>query len=92
MDASQPKFIRKADVVATSMDGETVMMDIHQGKYFGISGVGQVIWDMLTEPRDLEALAAHVCAEYDVDLATARSDIEKFLAQLIARQLVERVC
>lgn len=91
MVTSQPKYIRKAGVVATSMDGEIVMMDIDQGKYFGIAGVGQVVWNMLSEPCDVDALAVQICAEYDVDAATARSDVEKFLAQLTARQLVEKV-
>lgn len=91
MSDSEITYVRKAGVASTPMDGEIVMMDIDQGKYFGISGAGRVIWDLLAEPRGVDALAAGVCAEYDVDPAVARKDVETFLESLIRRNLVDKV-
>lgn len=77
-----PRFVRSTDFVSTDMDGETVMMSIEHGSYFGISGVGTLIWDLLAEPQTTESLTDRLCGEYDVDDATARRDVEAFLAKL----------
>ena len=84
-------YRRKDAIATTQMDGETVMMDTEQGKYFGISGSGKHLWDLLVEPQDLDGLTGKVCAAYDVELEVAHADVAAFLSRLLDRQLIQKV-
>lgn len=79
---------RAQDLVATDMDGETVMMNVSQGTYFGLGGIGGRIWALLAEPASAEHVVRTICAEYAVDEATCRADVEQFLQELLTHGLV----
>ena len=80
---------RKPDLVATDMDGETVMLDIDSGRYFGLSGVGPHIWEALERDTRADVLVAGVRERYD---AGPHEDIERdvmgFLDRLVEKGLV----
>jgi hypothetical protein len=79
-------------VHARSFDGETVVLDLTAGKYFSLDEVGAAIWDALTSNKtQLEEIVQHVVAAYEVDAATAETDVRAFLAQLCASGLIVRV-
>lgn len=93
MTSSTPRplnqtYIRASHLVATDMDGETVMMNVSQGTYFGLGGIGGRIWTLLAEPVTTEQMVRTICAEYAVDEATCRADVAQFLQELLAHGLV----
>lgn len=45
---------------------------------------GALLWKTLEQGGDREALISALLAEYDVDAATAASDVDKFLEKLTA--------
>jgi hypothetical protein len=51
--------------------------------------VGAFIWDLLSVPRNGSDLLQQVVARYEVDPASARSDINAFIAELSDAGLVE---
>ena len=77
------KIYRDPNLVHTDMDGDTVMLDLERGEYFGIGGVGSRVWELLVRPISVEEMAQVICAEYDVDETTCRSDMQAFVAQLV---------
>jgi hypothetical protein len=85
------KLIRAPGLIATDMDGETVMMDMETGAYFGLSGVGGRVWDLLAEPHSPSELAEVLVSEFDVDPETCRADLQQFLESLIENDLVRLV-
>jgi hypothetical protein len=87
LEACTP-LIRKPDLVAAAMDGETVMMSIERGEYFGLGGVGSRVWELLDQPSTLAQLTQVICAEYEVDAASCQADLHKFLAELLDNGLV----
>ncbi len=82
---------RNPDLVATDMDGETVMMHMELGDYYGIGGVGTLCWDLLAEPRSFETLVSSVCNKFDVKKDTCQKDIQVFIDQLMTMNLVHKV-
>ena len=88
---NEKKYVRSSDLVATDMDGETVMMSIERGEYYGISGVGSRVWDLLESPVTLETIVATVCAEFEVEQAACQTDMEGFLAELCEHELISAV-
>ncbi|MDF1730725.1 MAG: lasso peptide biosynthesis PqqD family chaperone [Minwuia sp.] len=84
-----PTYRRLEGFVSTDMDGETVLMSIEHGSYFGIGGTGSLIWERLEQPQTEDALVEAVRAAYDVSEEDCRRDVAAFLATLIENGLVE---
>lgn len=90
-ESSAQRFQRNPDLVSTDMDGDTVMMDISHGEYYGIGGVGSRVWDLLASPVSLAEIVKTICDEFDVDEATCQADMERFVGELQGLGLVAAV-
>ncbi len=84
----QSLLTRNPDLVAAGMNGDIVMMSIEQGLYFGISGVGTRIWELLEQPASVDALAQTILAEYEVDEVTCQRDLLAFARELLKHGVV----
>lgn len=75
------------------VDGESVLLQIDTGEYFGLDAVGTRIWQLIVEKGDLGEVAAAVIDEFDVAAERARGDLDRLVDQLTAMRLVtvERV-
>jgi hypothetical protein len=73
---------RDGDWLAAKVGDERVMMSAAQGNYIGLSAVGARIWELIETPHTVESLCAALVAEYDVDPATCRAEVDSFLATL----------
>ncbi len=85
---TEKHYVRHADLVTTDMDGDTVMMSIERGEYYGIGGVGSRVWELLEQPVTLATIVTTICAEFDVAEDTCQADMESFVADLVANGLV----
>jgi hypothetical protein len=79
---------RNPGLFAADMDGELVMMSVARGEYFGLGGIAPRLWALLETPTTPAALRARVLAEFEVDEETCRRDVDGFLAEMIAKELV----
>ena len=75
-------------VMSRLVGDETVLLDLASGIYFGLDGVGQKIWEAVTEGRSLGEAATAVVNDYEVDEPQAQSDVIEFAADLLARGLL----
>lgn len=83
------KFRRNSELLSVEMDGDLVMMSIESGTYFGVSGVGPHIWQLIESPKQMGELVESICAEFEVDSATATADLRDFLGKLLENGMVE---
>lgn len=81
-------FTRNPDLIATDMDGDTVMMNIANGKYYGISGVGSRVWELLAKPITISEMVSTICMEFEVEKSTCKADIERFIDEMHAFGLI----
>lgn len=82
-------FQRVPNVLAADMSGETVMMSVESGQYFGLTAVGSAIWDMLESPTSLDQIVERLCATYEIAEKTCRDDAETFLSKLLSNGLAK---
>lgn len=81
---------RNPEPLAVDMDGETVMMDMETGNYFGINSVGSCIWNALETEQRFGALVEQVRAQFEVpEEATVEADLQAFLQSMLEQKLVE---
>lgn len=83
-------FVQNPELIAADMDGQTVMMSIAHGEYFGLDGIGSQIWKWLAQPVSIDQLVSTICTEYAVDEVTCRTDLEQFISELMAKGLVQQ--
>ena len=72
-------------------DGDSVLLNMENERYFGLDEMGTRLWAALTTSPTIDDAIQFLLAEYDVDEVQLRSDLEQFLADLVDRGLVELV-
>ena len=82
------RFVQKEGNVVSDMDGEKVMLSIHNGKYYNLGEIGGVIWGLLEEPKSIEELVNCLTAEYDVCPEECESQVQSFLDMLKREELI----
>jgi len=75
------------EIVASDIDGETVMMSIENGKYYGLDDIGSLIWALIEKPIRVSDLIGTLLEKYDVDRETCESDVLTFLDKLKAQSI-----
>jgi hypothetical protein len=85
---------RKADFLLQKVGGEHLLVPLG-AQVMDLNGLitlnetAASIWEMLAEERRVDELAAVVEAQFEVDAATARADVETFVAQIRQLGLLE---
>lgn len=70
------------------LDGETVLLSLSQGAYFGLDEVGTRIWELIAERAVLSAVLAGVLEEFEVEEGQASADLLSLVGQMLERELV----
>lgn len=76
-------------VFAQEVDGELVLLDMNDDKYFGLDSTATDIWNLLKEGRTLQESYEILFQMYDVEENQLRKDLEKFVEKLIERDLAQ---
>lgn len=81
------RYAHSADVIATDLGNELILLDPRNGEMFGLNACGRRVWQELPG-RSAAELTSLVCAEFDVGEDQARADVEALLGALVEAQLV----
>ncbi|HAD96306.1 MAG TPA: lasso peptide biosynthesis PqqD family chaperone [Cryomorphaceae bacterium] len=79
---------RNSEIIGSDIDGETVMMSVANGRYYGINQVGSSIWHLLHEPMQLESIYAALQEEYEIDPETCEREVLVFLEDLMKNNII----
>ena len=82
--------LRIDDVTWTATENELVALDLRTSRYLTVNDSGIGLWQLLERGATATELVKALCAEYDVDEAAARTDIDAFLADLKERDLITK--
>ncbi|MFJ5621671.1 lasso peptide biosynthesis PqqD family chaperone [Peribacillus loiseleuriae] len=75
--------------IISDMDGETVMLSIHNGKYYNLGELGGEIWSLIKNPISIEELVATLLSRYEVDQTECEEQVHAFLNQLLKESLIK---
>lgn len=84
------RLVASPGVVARQVAGETVLLDLAGGSYFGLDEVGGRIWQWLAEPGagSLGELADRLAQAYSISRPRAEEDLLALARSLAAHGLV----
>ena len=80
--STQSMVNRIEDIVASDIDGETVMMSVEKGKYYGLDFIGSRVWELIEKPIRVSELIDALLLKYDIDRETCERDVLAFLEEL----------
>ncbi|WAT17026.1 PqqD family protein [Aurantiacibacter sp. MUD11] len=67
---------RSDDIVSRDVGGETVLLDLEAGTYFGLNHVGGRLWQLLEGgSRSLKQLCDELEREFEVDRSVLEADV-----------------
>ena len=78
-----------AEVMATEIDGEAVLMHVSSGVYYGLNEVGALIWRRMAGDVSVADLCEAVLEEYEVPRDVCRRDVVTLLEQMAEAGLVD---
>ena len=52
--------VQVTGIVAADMNGEKAMLNIEQGKYYGLDRIGSRIWELIERPRTVQEVIAAI--------------------------------
>ena len=81
-------YLRNKNAYFCSLGEETIILAAERSVYIGLNQVATSIWDFLTIQRTFDEIIVMVTTEYDVEEATARSDVEAVLEDLKRQDLI----
>jgi len=67
-----------------SLPEGVVLLNVETGEHYQLNETGMVVWSGIVQGRPIEAIAADLCREYDVNQPTARHDVKHVVDYLIA--------
>ena len=75
--------------MSSRVEGETILLDLSSGLYFGLDATGSRIWEALQEGPTLDELVQDLRQEYEVDSDRLRREVSTLLEELQDHGLVE---
>ena len=88
MDPNTRFSINERDVIAESVDGEVIIINLNSGAYYSSQGAGDAIWQRLAAGLSVGEVVASVASGYGVSTQTVEPDVSRFLERLQAEELL----
>jgi hypothetical protein len=77
-----------ADVLVSEFGDELVLLNLRNGVYYGLEGVGARVWALVQEPISVSELCDAIVGEHDVERPRCDADVEALLRDLAAQGLI----
>lgn len=78
-------------LLSAELDGETVLMSLANGRYYGLDAVGSDVWRRLATPICVRDVCTELAKYYDGEAVQIEHDVLALLVQLRDEGLVEVV-
>ncbi|HTI42718.1 MAG TPA: PqqD family protein [Vicinamibacterales bacterium] len=69
-------------VVIRELSGESVLLDLKSGLYFGLNGVGTRVWNLVAQGGSLREVNAALAHEFEAPAAIIEAEVLRFAAEL----------
>jgi hypothetical protein len=78
-----------ADILFRDLDGEAVILNMKDGKYYGLDPVGTRMWEVLADQKQLRAAHRILAEEYEVASDQLEQDLVEFVDKMASHALMQ---
>lgn len=75
--------------VSSDLAGESVILNLKTGMYFGLNEVGASIWNLVQQPRSVKDICDEILDQYEVESDQCEQDVLRLLNELVESELIE---
>lgn len=86
---SQNRVILNQELLQSEIDGETIMMSIDNGKYYGLNNVASRIWEIIKDEPVYSEIIEKLLEEYNIDKDQCEEETTVFLESLIEKKIIK---
>lgn len=72
-------------VICRELSGETVLLNLESGVYYGLDAVGTRVWQLLQQGKTVADVCDVMVEEYDVAPEVLRDDVSRLVEELRER-------
>lgn len=81
-------FKVNSDVVFESFEDETVLINLENGNYYSVNGVGSDIWSLLREGFELKKIIQEIKSKYHSSQNEIEDSVRQFISDLCKEGLI----
>ena len=81
-------FAVHPSVICRELAGETVLLNLESGVYYGLDAVGTRVWQLLQQGKTIDGVCEVMVEEYDVVIDVLRDDVSRLVSELRERGIV----
>ena len=90
MVTAETRFgVRSEEIAYKTLDGETIIINLVNGVYYSLPGVGSEVWELIATGRSLAEIAATLSARYGIASDVAAGDLVRLAEQLLRENLLD---
>ncbi|MGO4496754.1 lasso peptide biosynthesis PqqD family chaperone [Paenibacillus sp. 2RAB27] len=82
------QFVQGKGNIVSDMDGDKVLMNIANGRYYNLGKIGGRIWELIATPNSAIELVTKLLSEYDVEQTICEEHVISFLRHLLDEKLI----
>lgn len=82
------EFAIHPSVICRELSGETVLLNLESGVYYGLDAVGTRVWQLLQQGKTIASVCDVMIEEYDVHQDVLREDVSRLVGELQERGIV----
>ena len=86
--APTDQFAVHPSVLCRQLSGETVLLNLESGVYYGLDPVGTRVWQLLLQGQTIAGICGTMIDEYDVAPDVLRDDVVRLVGELRERGIV----
>jgi len=86
--ASTDQFVIHPSVICRELSGETVLLNLESGVYYGLDAVGTRVWPLLMQGCTIASVRDTMIEEYDVAPDVLNADVLRLVGDLRDRGIV----
>ncbi|MFA5321742.1 MAG: PqqD family protein [Smithella sp.] len=80
--------INESKAISETIDGETIIINLETGYYYGVNKTATVIWNEIQKNNPLKNVSQHFLNHYEVDEDTAVKSITEIIGLLLKDDLI----
>ena len=90
MVTAETRFgVRSEEIAYKTLDGETIIINLVNGVYYSLPGVGSEAWELIATGRSLAGIAAILSARYGLSSEVVAADLVRLAEQLVTENLLD---
>ena len=86
---NEDRIILNQELLQSEIDGETIMMSIDNGKYYGLNTVASRIWEIIKDEPLFSEIIEKLTIEYDIEKQQCETETKEFIDKLIENKLIK---